>query len=291
MRLLSISEFAAACGLSVPAVRRYGEAGVLRPARVDERTGYRWYDVEQIATGTLVRSLRELDVPLSAVAVILQDTDPAAQLARLEQHWLDVERSVRRGRAARDHLARLLGGWQDLIDEHRVVSRPVGELPVLLRRRRIHLRELAGHVERAVGLLRERAHREALEVIGAPVSLYPGPNERLLEEVDRLVEVCLPVRAAQPRHPDPGAAGTTGGAAGEGVGDAVLPAGELLFTEVTGSHAGYPQVLAAYGAVSQWAHQHDRLLTDPPLMVHLAAGRVQVGWRLPPGPELPIARG
>lgn len=259
---LSIGEFAGACGLSVPALRRYGEAGLLVPARVDESTGYRRYDVTQVPSGVLVRSLRELDVPLATVARIVEEHDPAAQLARLDRHWREVERSLLRGRAARDHLARLLGGWQDLVAEHVVTSRPVDELPVLLRRRRISLRDVQPHVDEAVGLLRERADSEGLQVRGVPVSLYPWPDDRLVDDTERAVEVCLPVRDTERA-------------------DAVLPGGLLLFTEAEGARAGYPQVLAAYGAVSQWAHQHDRPLTDPPLMVHLTPEQVLVGWRVP----------
>ena len=262
---LSIGEFAAACGLSVPALRRYGEGGLLAAARIDERTGYRWYDVAQVPAGVLVRSLRELDVPLVTVARILQLDDPAEQRALLERHWRQVERSLLRGRAALDHVARLLGGWQEMVAEHDVSTRPLGELPVLLRRRRISLLELQPHVEHAVDRLRERAVGEGLSVGGVPVSLYPWPDDRLVDDPERLVEVCLPVREADRA-------------------DAVLPGGQLLFTEAAGARAGYPQVLAAYGAVSQWAHQHERPLTDPPLMRHLAPDRVLVGWRVPVGP-------
>lgn len=54
--MLTISEFAQACGLSVPALRRYAEAGVLVPAEVDERTGHRRYAPGQISDGVLVHA-------------------------------------------------------------------------------------------------------------------------------------------------------------------------------------------------------------------------------------------
>ena len=41
MRLLSIGAFAQATRLSPKALRLYDELGLLRPARVDEWTGYR----------------------------------------------------------------------------------------------------------------------------------------------------------------------------------------------------------------------------------------------------------
>ena len=113
MPLLTIGELAQASGLSVPTIRRYGRDGVLVPTRVEERTGYRWYSPEQVQTAVLIRTLRQLSVPLADVQAILAEPDPAQRLARIEQHWVDVEREVASGRRVRDHLARILGGWQE----------------------------------------------------------------------------------------------------------------------------------------------------------------------------------
>lgn len=259
MELLSISEFAAACGLSVPAVRRYGEAGVLVPARVDERSGYRSYHRGQVQAGMLVRTMRQLDVPLATVAAILEQSDPGRQLAALEAHWTRVEEVLREGRAARDHVARVLGGWQDLIAGFTVMLREATDLPVLLRRRRGSLQRLGPQVESAVEALRGRAERAGNTVVGVPVSLYWWPSDGASDEHDRVIEVCLPVR---------------------GEGDAVLAGGRLACADAVGTDATYPQVLAAYGAVSQWAHELGHRLIDPPLMIHLAGDRVRVGWRV-----------
>lgn len=259
MELLSISEFAAACGLSVPAVRRYGEAGVLVPARVEERSGYRSYDPTQVQAGMLVRTLRQLDVPLASVAAILEQSDPGRQLAALEAHWTRVEEVLREGRAARDHVARVLGGWQNLIAGFAVTLREVKDLPVLLRRRRGSLQRLGPQVESAVEALCGRAERAGNTVVGVPVSLYWWPSEGASDEHDRVIEVCLPVR---------------------GEGDAVLTGGRLACADAVGTDATYPRVLAAYGAVSQWAHELGHRLIEPPLMIHLGDDRVRVGWRV-----------
>ena len=61
---MSIGAFALACGLSVPRLRRYHEAGVLVPAHVDSVTGYRMYTVEQLEQACTIRRLRDVDLPL-----------------------------------------------------------------------------------------------------------------------------------------------------------------------------------------------------------------------------------
>ncbi len=272
MRLMTISEFSDACGLSVPTIRRYGRAGMLRPARVEERTGYRWYAPDQVPTAVLIRTLRELSVPLADVQAILEEADPVARLARIEQHWLDVEREVASGRRMRDHLARILGGWQEIIAGYRIEEREVQELPVLLRRRRVHLLEVPGLVVDSVERLRVRAAAEGRTVLGFPVAVYRWPvghedGEDDGGEGDRDVEVCLPV---------------------SGDGDALLPGGRLVTTEATGDDGVPPRLLTAYGAVSQWAHEQHQVLTGPPLEIHLGAGRLRVGWlvRSPAAPDI-----
>ena len=48
--------------------RRYHEAGLLVPAEVDPRTGYRSYAVDQLADASVIRQLRQIDLPLEAIA-------------------------------------------------------------------------------------------------------------------------------------------------------------------------------------------------------------------------------
>lgn len=53
--------------MTIRALRHYHEQGILRPAWVDPRTGYRWYSWDQLADALRVTTLRELGVPLSII--------------------------------------------------------------------------------------------------------------------------------------------------------------------------------------------------------------------------------
>ena len=50
--VLAIGEFSRVTHLSVRTLRRYHDAGLLEPARVDEASGYRYYSAEQIPAAT-----------------------------------------------------------------------------------------------------------------------------------------------------------------------------------------------------------------------------------------------
>ena len=52
---ISIGAFASRARLSTKALRLYERLGILRPAEVDPRTGYRRYRTSQLVTARLVR--------------------------------------------------------------------------------------------------------------------------------------------------------------------------------------------------------------------------------------------
>lgn len=84
--MLTIGEFAGITGVSVKALRHYDEKGVLRPAEVDDRTGYRRYGEGQVRVGVLVKALRDAGVPLPAVTeAIAAGTVDGAILAHRER--------------------------------------------------------------------------------------------------------------------------------------------------------------------------------------------------------------
>ena len=62
-----IGEFAELCGVSAKTLRFYDEVGVLRPASVDPRTGYRRYLPQQLEQLASILALKNLGVPLAQV--------------------------------------------------------------------------------------------------------------------------------------------------------------------------------------------------------------------------------
>ena len=58
---MQIREFAAFTGVSVRTLHYYDEIGLLRPARVDKATGYRFYDEASLLRMQEILFYRELD--------------------------------------------------------------------------------------------------------------------------------------------------------------------------------------------------------------------------------------
>lgn len=79
----SISKVARLAGVSARTLRHYDDLGLLTPARVSAN-GYRWYERQQLLRLQRILLLRELRIPLSDVAEILDGE--TAELAALQRH-------------------------------------------------------------------------------------------------------------------------------------------------------------------------------------------------------------
>lgn len=79
MKLLTIGEFARLSRLSPKALRLYDELGLLRPCRVDEWSGYRYYSPSQLDRARLVGWLRRIGVPLAQIGAVAES--PPAEAA------------------------------------------------------------------------------------------------------------------------------------------------------------------------------------------------------------------
>jgi DNA-binding transcriptional MerR regulator len=87
---VSIGEFARRSLLSVKALRLYDELGVLKPARVDDASGYRFYDLDQLADARLVAMLRQLEFPLATIKELLA-CSPVDAADRIAEEWQQTE--------------------------------------------------------------------------------------------------------------------------------------------------------------------------------------------------------
>ncbi|KEF08080.1 MULTISPECIES: DNA polymerase III subunit beta family protein [Streptomyces] len=103
--LLGIGAFARRVGLTPSALRFYDDCGVLRPARVDPASGYRFYGAGQDGRGVLLRRLREAGLPLADVRVVLDGGEAEARTV-LRAHLERTRRTADTARALVEGLLR-----------------------------------------------------------------------------------------------------------------------------------------------------------------------------------------
>ncbi len=66
--------------VSVRTLRHYDDLGLLTPAHVDARTGYRYYSPDKIVRLHRILVLRDLGVPLSEIARLIDENVTVEQL-------------------------------------------------------------------------------------------------------------------------------------------------------------------------------------------------------------------
>ena len=105
--MLNIGEFARFGQVSPRMLRHYDETGLLKPSRVDPKTGYRSYEVAQLSRLHRLLALRDLGFTLEQIRSMLDDDPSIEQLrgmlrlrrAQIEQDVADEEARLRRAEA------------------------------------------------------------------------------------------------------------------------------------------------------------------------------------------------
>ncbi|MBB3083946.1 MerR family transcriptional regulator [Geodermatophilus sabuli] len=266
--LLSIGEFSQVTHLSVRTLRRYHEAGLLEPARVDPASGYRSYGPEQIPTAQVIHRLRELDVPLAEVGRILASPSTEDRARLVAGHLQRLEDQLQRTRSAVASLRRLL-------------HPEPAPLPVELRRVPA---TLVAAVEGTVGSDDVLDwYSAAMAQLDAAVPAPAGPpgglyDNALFTDGHGQAVVYLPVSHAPP---------ATGRVRAR-----TLPAAELAVTVHPGEH---DTIDVTYGRLGSWVVRSALAVAGPVRETYLvgprdtpdpARWRTEIGWpvfRVAPG--------
>ena len=131
--LLPIGRFARLSGLSIGALRHYDELDLLRPAEVDATTGYRRYRRDQLDSGRAIARLRDLEVPLDEIRLVLAADDPGDQRRRVAEHRSRIEARINRLTRVLHVLGQLSSGKEPLVSE--ATAAPVADLDTAAHRR------------------------------------------------------------------------------------------------------------------------------------------------------------
>ena len=70
--MFTIGQFSRITGLTVKTIRLYHEKDVLKPAWVDDETGYRYFDQADAERARVIRHLRDLEFPLAEIRELVE---------------------------------------------------------------------------------------------------------------------------------------------------------------------------------------------------------------------------
>ena len=257
--LLTISQFADLTRLSLKALRLYNQLDLLRPLHTDPQNGYRYYEPDQLPRARMIRTLREMDMPLAGIRRVLALADVSQAQAELAiRQYLEL-RTRQLGHIhllARQFTQQLKPEAISMRLEVEVKEIPTQQIISITRR---HTADgLGKQEEQDIGALFALAAEQSLSAQGAPFGIYHGP---VSETEDGPVETCLAV---------------SGRAAGQGEIEAKqLEGGQAACVVITGEQCHYPELLAAYDAAADWIQKNGFDTSQPPREV----------WYTGPGPD------
>lgn len=239
---LSIGEFARQSRLSLKALRLYDALGLLEPAHVEEQSGYRYYTQGQLERAKLIGLLRQLQMPLQAIAEVLELHGAQASQA-IARYWSEVEGDIKTKRKLVRYLENYLSGKGETMYE--IQTREVPEQKVATIQRNINVKDLSLFIEEAFNELYGHIRASGLEMKGFPLVIYHG---EVNEDSDGPVEVCVPFEGS------------------------LEPAGRIrvrlepthleAFTRISKAQVKFPGILGAYDAVSQWLRDQGKRMSD-----------------------------
>jgi DNA-binding transcriptional MerR regulator len=186
---ISIGEFARRSRLSLKALRLYDERGVLVPSRVDQGSGYRYYDPAQLDQARLVVMMRELQLPLASIRELLA-CDPADAAKRIAEYWRGAEAAHGTRRELADYLVSRLSGERSVMYE--TATRGIPKRSLLCLKRRVEVQGMWGFGKEFIAIMRKRPLPKIEGREGAAFCIYWSYPTA---DGDGLVEWCSPVPA------------------------------------------------------------------------------------------------
>jgi DNA-binding transcriptional MerR regulator len=192
MDLMSIGEFASRSRLSPKALRLYDELELLRPARVDDDSGYRYYAADQLEQARLIAALRQLGISLAEIRVIL-GLEREATAERISEHWNAIEAQHTARRDLTHYLIDQLRGKRHQM--YTVATRDVPARSILSLKRSVEGTPGAwAFGKEFIGILRDHPLPKLDGPAGATYSIYWG---EVSDDSDGPVEWCRPVPSDQ----------------------------------------------------------------------------------------------
>ena len=190
--LYSIGEFSRISGLPVRTLRFYHDKGLLQPAAIDPQSNYRYYDAHSVEVASVISRLRELEIPLDDIALLLQECgddqdllqylrEHKRSLAEKAQHYRQLESKI-------DQVIALESEMREVFDmsiqEFEISERNIEpQLVVGIR--------LKGKYSDSGQVFSKLGKKVGRYIAGKPLCLYYDGEYR---EEDADFEPCFPIR-------------------------------------------------------------------------------------------------
>jgi effector-binding domain-containing protein len=242
--MFKIGEFSKLSHVTVKTLRYYDRIGLLKPAKVDRWTSYRYYSADQLPRLNRILALKDLGLSLDQIARLLDEDLPADQIRgmlRLKQVEIQEQLEEEQVRLARvEQRLRQIEQEETMSTQEVALKKMPAQVAASVRDvipSFSDLGQLFGEIFAYLG-------RHRINPAGPPIGIYYDEEFR---ERDADVEVAVPVTGAIPE--------------GDRVKKRELPAVEEMACIV---HQGsYETVGGTYGQLMAWIEANGYRMVGP----------------------------
>jgi len=188
--MFSIGQFSRITGLSIKTIRLYHEKGLLTPGRVDEESGYRYFDSRNVERARAIACMRDLEIPLAEIREILDHFEEEADILT----FLIGHRESIRSRMER--LGKIASSLDEIIqrEQEAIAMLEEGEFPVgekVLEEVEVAGLRWKGKYSDTGKALQQVGKLAGRHIRGKPMNLY---HDIEYKEDDADIESCYPSR-------------------------------------------------------------------------------------------------
>ena len=188
--MFRIGEFSRLSHVTVKTIRHYDKIGLLKPARVDAFTNYRYYSANQLPRLNRILALKGLGLSLEQIKLLLDQDLPVEQIRgmlRLKQ--LEIQESLDKERSRLDRVEQMLRQIEkeERMPKQEVTVKPINTIQVISVRETVPTYADMGRVfDKVFATL----GKHQLQPAGPPIGIY---HDLEYQEKDVDVEVAVPV--------------------------------------------------------------------------------------------------
>ncbi len=264
--LLSIGAFASLARLSIKALRLYDQLDLLQPRHVDSQSGYRYYEADQLSRARMIRSMRDMDMPLAAIRQVLVALEslPAQAESLVEEYASMRERQIEQVRAQVQTFIRIIQQETNPMTlEVNVKTIPTRQ--VLSLTLNVKVTKLDATIEQSLSTLRALLDRQNASADDEPFGIYHGA---INEQEDGPIEICIPADGNLNAEGD--------------VKVKQLAGGISACVTMLGAQCDFPAILGAYDAAADWIQKNGYQMAEPPREIwHSTVGadaKMEIVW-------------
>jgi DNA-binding transcriptional MerR regulator len=246
--VFKIGDFSRLSLVSVKALRYYDELGLLKPARVDEFTGYRYYSASQLTRLNRILAMKDMGLSLEQIALLLDKEltpDQIRGMLRLKQ--VELRQQLVEGQARLARIEALLQAFEQEVTmpAYDVVLKKVAPLRVA----QVHgvapsMEQIGPTLDRLFDQVLGYISQQGVAPVGPGITLYYDTEYR---ERDISVGACLSFE------------GSLGD--GEEVKVVELPAVETMASVI--HHGSFSTMNQAYNAILKWIETNGYHISGP----------------------------